>query len=140
MALNLLAVVDDCLREIFNNLTVPELAAIASTCTRFRTIAREVFASLHKSKRLKISVIDIREYGYHDEGRVAAAILRHFGDLLTNVEVYFVNRVSNVISYNTRVFQLMTKYCTGKLEMLNLLCSMIFNRTKSSTPHRCSAM
>lgn len=49
---------DDCFLEIFENLSVPELADVASTHTRLQTIARDVFSHRHKSNCLDIDLYD----------------------------------------------------------------------------------
>lgn len=91
MALTLLNVNNDCLLGIFKYLTIPELADVASTCTKFRTIARDAFSHHHKSNRLEIDVKrgskSLQEC--IERRRQAGNILRNFGGLVTNLKVIF---------------------------------------------------
>lgn len=126
MPLNLLKVNDDCLVEIFKYFTLFELADVASTCTRFRTIAREVFSLRHKSKLWKIFgdfVANESDPEYLRERRQTFAILLHFGDLLTKVEAYFYSEwhEKKIHSCNNDFFKLIVKHCTGTLETLELI-------------------
>lgn len=138
MPLNLLDVNDDCLLEMFTHLTVPELANIASTCTRFQTIARDLFLLRHKSNCVEIDMNSIacRPLTYLLPLRVVKrknrnvsqypkrlqqlmAIFRHFGDFLTKLKVVFVN--SEKWFYNDGVLNMMVLYCTDQLERLELI-------------------
>lgn len=109
MVLDLLDVNDDCLVEIFENLTIEELAAVASTCTRFQTIARDVFSLHHKSNSVELYVNSIAER------RQTSAILRNFGDLIARLEI-----ISSHMKDSTFTLNMMSKYCTGVLEKLKL--------------------
>lgn len=112
MALTLLDVNNNCLLEIFKKLSVSELADVASTCTRLKTVARDAFSRYHKSNRLKIDVQEI-EYRRHQ-----AAILRNFGDMITRMLVNFWVKDEEG---NTFLFNLLAKYCTGDVERLVLM-------------------
>lgn len=118
MTLKLLDLNDDCLMAIFEYLTLDELADIASICTRFRSVARDVFSRRHKLNCLEIYV---KEHPQSMEGdlvhrRKTASIIRHFGDLLTKLKVNFdVDKSLNAFIYN-----MMVNYCTGMLERLEL--------------------
>lgn len=116
MALNLLDINDDCLLEIFSNLSILELKNVASACSRFKTIARDVFLRRQKSNHLEMNLC------VHSvaQRRHTAAILRHFGDMLTKVKVIFWDG-DKAHLYNTLAFNLMAKYCTGPLESLHLV-------------------
>lgn len=120
MAHNLQDMNDDCLVEIFKHLSVRRLADVASTCTRFRTIARKVFSLRHKSNCVEIEIEDTYYYPkdakYHQQ---SAALLRNFGDLMTDLKVIFEYEAELEFK-NTSVMSLMTKYCTGPLEKLEL--------------------
>lgn len=115
---------DDCLFEIFTILNIRELTDVASTSTRFRTIARDVFSFRHKSNCVDIGV----GWPFTNGDNIANAyqrqigpILRNFGDLLTKVKVIFSSE-NDAKLYNTRVFNMMAKYCTGGLNQLELRC------------------
>lgn len=123
---------DDCLFTIFTNLSVPELADIAGTCSRFKTIARDVFSGRHKSFYFKINVEDLQSS--NDVAQLiknrwhTAAILRNFGDMLRKLNVSFVETVDDADDHddneeNRIVHNLITKYCGGgggNLETLEL--------------------
>lgn len=121
MALTLQDLIDDCLLEIFKNLTVFEMAKIASTCLRFKSIGRDAFTSRYKSKCLAIDVTrgKLKKNQYIARRRKTVAILRNFGDLLTNLKFTFCPSYGMETS-NSFAFNLMVKYCTGSLERLEL--------------------
>lgn len=124
MAHNLQDINDDCLREIFKKLTVPELAGIAATCTQFRTIARDVFSSYHKSNCLEMNGTCGNQSNEANLARrqQISTILRNFGDLITKVKVTFYwNIPTKVKLYNAFVFKMMVTYCTGTLERLEMV-------------------
>lgn len=110
---NLVDLPDDCLIQIFQNLTVAELSSVASTCNRFKTIARDVFPSVHKSNCLEIDINSVARR------RQASSILQNFGDLVTTVKVIFYHK-NHPNFYNISVYNLMLKYCTGTLNKLEL--------------------
>lgn len=122
MGIELLDINDDCLFDIFTYLNVVELAAVASTCNRFRDTAREVFLLRHKSKCLEIIVeapdqrfpADIQHCAR--DHRQNTAIFRHFGDLI-NLKVTFFYH--SELRYCSSVFNTMVKYCTRRLELIN---------------------
>jgi len=123
MTCNLLEINDDCLTVIFNNLTVPELSDIASTCIRFQTIARRVFSSRHKSDCwIDVELCELNNDGDEDfrRRRQIATILRHFGDLMIKLKVTFNRWALEDSSFNTTVFNMMVMYCTGTLVRLEL--------------------
>lgn len=121
MVHNLLDVNEDCLIKIFTNLTVPELADVASTCTRFQTIARDVFSFRLKSNTLDIDMECCQPSHAEDlaHRRQTAAILRNFGDMLTKLKITFVS-MGREKFHNTCVFNAMVNYCTGELDRLEL--------------------
>lgn len=121
MALNLLDVNNDCLITTFTNLSVPELADIAATCNRFKTIARDVFSRRHQSFCLEIDVEDLQSSNeLIENSRQTAGILRNFGDLLKKVKISFVED-DEENRENTLLHTLFTKYCGGgNLETLEL--------------------
>lgn len=113
MVLNLLEIIDECLLKIFENLSVPELGVIASTCSRLKTIARDVFSRHHKLNCLEIGIHST------EHRQQAAAILRHFGDLLTKLKVTYSHSSRDKAS-NTFLFNMMTMYCTKTLDRMEL--------------------
>lgn len=116
MALNLLDVNNDCLTEIFKYLTVPELADVAATCTRFQTIARDVFTIFSLCHQPDCFKIDMNSMERRPQ---AAAILRHFGDFLTKLKVVFLD--SGERFCNADVLNTMVMCCADKLERLELI-------------------
>lgn len=110
---NLVDIVDDCLIQIFHNLTVSDLSSAASACSRFKTIARVVFSRYKKSDIVEIDLNSVVRR------RQAPAILHNFGDLMTNVKVIFWKK-NNPNLYNVSVYKLIVKYCTGTLHRLEL--------------------
>lgn len=122
MAHNLQDINDDCLLEIFANLTVCELADVASICSRIKAVARDSFRSRHKSNCLEIYV----EPGNQNKGQYVrrrqqtAAILRNFGDMLTNLKVIFWYSEAGRL-HNTFIFDMMVRYCTGPLNRMCLI-------------------
>lgn len=113
MAHNLLDVNDDCLVAIFEYLTDLQLADIASTCTRLETSARDVFSRRHNSNSVGIYI----DMDTIPQRQWSAAILKSFGDLATKLIITFS---CGAKVYNSFVFSLMVKYCTGTLETLDL--------------------
>lgn len=122
MVQNVLDLNDDCLFHAFKEFTVFELADIASTCSRFQQIAREIFSKRHTLKCLEITVeaCDLTNDRYLASRRQTAAILRKFGDLLTKVKVNFASPSKNQNLYNSFIFNMMAMYCTGTLERLEM--------------------
>lgn len=107
---NILDINDDCMFEIFTNLTVTELANAASVCSRFKTIARDVFSSRHKSICFEVNISST------ERRRQATDILRNFGDLLTKLKVRFIRHKDA----NIFVINLLLMYCTENLDTLEL--------------------
>lgn len=69
--------------EIFENLAITELASIASTCTRLRTLARKIYKC---SK-------PVLEFGSLDKTpnmQEFVSMLRHFGDLADSITIALV--------------------------------------------------
>lgn len=122
MALNMLDLNDDCLLEIFKNLTDFELADIASTCSRFKTIACDLFSLRHhKSNGLEID-IRLGDHNTDDKPthrRQTAAILREFGELLSKLKITFGN-TDRAAPHNTIILNVIAKYCTKPLQQLEL--------------------
>lgn len=118
MALKLVDIPDDCLLKIFKYFTVADLNNIAQTCSRCKTIARDAFSLWYKSKCLEIVLEDVTEDKVKHHQQIAA-ILRNFGDLLTNVKVRFLTCTS-AKPYNTFIFNSMVKYCTGPMDRLEI--------------------
>lgn len=122
MQKNLLDLNDDVLVEICIDYTVADLNSIASTCTRLRIIAHRVFSLRHKSNRLDV-FIDPFDIGINDfaaKRQELLSIFRNFGDLLTDLQVCFSRHHSDRSSFNTRVYNSMVMYCTGKINRLEL--------------------
>lgn len=112
MAHNLLDINDDCFLALFKHLSTSELCDIASTCTRFTPLARRIYSFRPQSNRMAIdmkSAIPRRQ---------APALLRNFGDSLTELKVIFLGAPKT--SYNTVVFNLMVEHCGDRLEKLEL--------------------
>lgn len=122
MAPLLLDINDDCLIEIFKYLTASELLDIASTCSRFQPVARDVFSRHHKSTCVEI---DLRRGNqqrnrFITRRRKAAAILRIFGASLRILKVTFCCSTKTKLC-NIRIFNMMVMYCTGGLDQLELI-------------------
>lgn len=135
MAKQLLQLPDDCLTDIFENLCIVELADVASTCTRFRTIARQVFSLWQNRHCLTIDMDTFADSPFHL--RQIPAILRNFGDLLTKLNVsfrYTDQRVSDRI--RTLVFNCLVTYCTEPLDRLQLTGCRNFHLDKINNATR----
>lgn len=123
-ALKFLEVNDDCLREIFKYLADFELADVASTCNRCQIIARDVF-SLRQKPDLVCSLTEESDPHSCCHRQHTTAFLRNFGDLLLNVKVTFCYGKTGKFN-NTTILNLMTRYCAGTVEYLDLVnCSYL---------------
>lgn len=106
------------MREIFKYLTEYELADIASTCARFRTIARDVFW-LKFLPNLVFSLNEESDLISCRHRQQTAAVLRNFGDFCPHLKVTFHDGDAGSF-HNTIVFNLLVKYCGETLEQLEL--------------------
>lgn len=134
MAHNLLDLCDDVLLHIFIDLNISNLSDIASTCTRLRNIARRAFILRQNTMNIDLTFRKVND-DYITHYRRLSAILRNFGDLLTNLEVVFFGRNIEKTMLNTRIFNLMVMYCPGPFERLTLdSCRLQADKAIDATP------
>lgn len=106
---------DDCLSEIFKHLTLGALANVASTCTRFQIIARDIFSRRYKSKSVELYLLNGNIIV-----RQLAAICRHFSDLITilDLNVHYTCKHLKTV----KLWGILAKYCIGlkRLKLSNI--------------------
>lgn len=113
---NITALNDDCLREIFSNLSAKDLAAVKMSCDRFVFLADESFEknclSSHETYEIQ------NEDGYDGN----AAIMSQFGHLMPSVDIDL--RLANTNSNFQHKYLSWLKHCPA-LQRLSI-CGMNF--------------
>lgn len=112
---------DDCLIALFSKLPIEDLNSMALTCTRLRTVAQDTFKYTHKSK-----IVDLDKSIINNEKQLArmrdlSQIFRIFGSMMTRISITFqIGIIYDPKTYlaNTKLLNLMIKYCVGSLETL----------------------
>lgn len=106
---------DDCLRTIFHMADMMGLTAIANTCTRFHSIAKEVFGT----RRFE----EYTELKSHDLWQVAN-FFRTFGAQITSLPLIWSGRDFLEIE-----IRLALEYCT---KLTKLECSATYNHSRTA--------
>lgn len=127
---------DDCLIEIFNNLSIVDLCAVGATCIRFNQITQAVFARDHRSidfgqakqEKHKSSKLICDRLTLHETRN----LLLHFGHVINQIHV-------DSSAFKTknlhRIFDLIVRHCPN----LNVL-SINDVYLKNSTIMRCRTL
>lgn len=123
-AITVLCLNDDCLLEVFKWLDLPELCAVADTCSRFRQYAEAYFG--HSKKKNLLLPDDI--LGDADSINQAllktSRALRHFGKYIVNFSEKMNNRMCGLynrannksrLMYRRKIIELLNQYCSGHL-------------------------
>lgn len=117
---SLLDLNDDCLYELMEMLPATALAALASSCTRLRAIARKVFHIYHTNRYVKFDLQKVADE--NQESRCIPRILnvlRLFGDMIVKLDVTFGKSPQCDVA-NIAVAKWMCIYGSDKIEYLKL--------------------
>lgn len=118
---------DDCFGFIFEKLPLSDLSVVAEVCTRFKTIAKQVFAKkfahFDSSKGCyngteTNSSENVGNSSKEFSVTMMKRVFRNFGCIMQSL---YVNNQFNDTKYNDLIVKLMTMYCSGKDTMLTKL-------------------
>lgn len=117
---------DDVSLEIFSFLDIHDLNTIASVCTDFKRMAKEVFGTRYKSKVFSIQIgMNQDERGEQEVKalfRQIKSVLRNFGSLICSLKIVFYiyrNRMG-YLPPGSLLLDWITVYCGESLRKLEL--------------------
>lgn len=87
-AFKILDLNDDCLQEVFKNLSLLDLCAIADVCTRFRECAQD-YSTRSPFKCLHLSVKFDRKHGFRSSFLNYSRIMRNFGASIVSFRSWY---------------------------------------------------
>lgn len=112
---------NDCLEYIFKNLNINDLLSVADSAKHFKQAVELVFKSKSQQKTITLRadphsepVAVTQRYICVSDQLVSLKLLRHFGHLIINLDIEFVDQQW------VRVFQYLNQYCADSLEKLKL--------------------
>lgn len=117
---NLMNLNDDCLREVFEFLELPDLCIVADVCVRFRSIARDHFGgSSHQPLKLHKACRNGETYAKCLQ-RIAA-FFRNFEPFITSIDVSDIwNDGKLTWRNNISIIELIVRYLSETLRELKL--------------------
>lgn len=108
---------DDCLRALFQYFNVHDLDAVVDVCSRFKSLAKERFASL-KSKGFLFGNIYHKCSSTENRFHQTAKFFRDFGAFVEQI-IASCEEIE-VPNYAAKFIELLDHYCSEKLNLLEL--------------------
>lgn len=118
----LIALNDDCLREIFSRLKWIDLCKAAEVCVRFNQLAKEAFAAKFKHLNFSFVTLDVSIF-FNDEelSQIPKILLSNFGSFIQSLHVDgAIIKVYGCPERGFNFLRMIGHYCNSNLKELEL--------------------